>query len=145
MSSRYSTNIKKEEFIERFIEVCGSSHPAEIARLLNISYQAAKNYIEGRLPDSSVLLTISECTPYSIHWLLTGQGEKIVGDAPKRDTEIFTDEMRAFIRRECLAVINEVLGEHTTTAPPKVVILTPEKIKEEKVIGEPINYPAERK
>ena len=145
MSSKNLTNVTKSAFVERLVEVCESSQPAEIARLLNVSYQAAKNYLEGRLPDTSVLLTISKRTPFSIHWLLTGQGEKIVKIDLEKDTEIFSDEMRAFVRRECLAVINEVQIKNTNTAPPKVVVLSPEKIKEEKVIGEPITYPAERK
>lgn len=145
MSSKNLTNVKKNDFVHRLTEVCGSAQPAEIARLLNVSYQAAKNYLDGRLPDSHVLLTISERTPYSIHWLLTGQGEKFVENAQTNDEEAFSDEMRTFVRRECFLVINEVFGEHTNTAPPKIVVLSPENIKEEKVIGEPITYPVKQK
>ena len=143
MSSRNLTNVENSEYVARFIEVCGSSQPAAIARLLNISYQAAKNYLQGRLPDSNVLLTVSERTSYSIHWLLTGQGAKFVENVQNKDTKIFSDEMQALVRRECLAVINEVLSEYTNTAPPKVVVLSPEQIREEKVIGEPTFSPVE--
>ena len=68
--------IEKNRFVERFVEICGTSEPARVQRLLNISYQAAKNYLLGRLPDATVLKAIAEKTPYSIHWLLTGNGEK---------------------------------------------------------------------
>jgi hypothetical protein len=76
---RPSNNSTRTEFVERFIEVCGTSEPSKVQKLLDVSYQAAKNYLQGRLPDSYVLKTISERTPYSINWLLTGQGEKFAG------------------------------------------------------------------
>lgn len=96
----------KNEFIDRFVEVCGTSEPVKIQRLLDVSYQAAKNYLLGRMPDSFVLRTITERTPYSINWLLTGQGEKLIAaardDADSRQSE-FTDDSEsrsdAFVQR----------------------------------------------
>ena len=124
--------IEKNKFIERFIEICGTSEPARVQRLLNISYQAAKNYLLGRLPDATVLKAIAEKTPYSIHWLLTGNGEKLVfGETPK-DTTILTDQIRTLIRQECVEVINEMLGSQVTTQP-KVVVLQSDKLRSEKV------------
>ena len=123
-------------FSERFIEVCGSSQPVEIAQLLNISYQAAKNYLQGRLPDSNTLRTISEKTNYSINWLLTGEGEKFVKNAVNKDTLILTDQMRTFVRQTCLEVISEVLSNQNISAGQKVVVLTSENIKEEKIMDE---------
>ena len=125
-----------QDFVDRFTEVCGTSQPAKIAQMLNISYQAAKNYLHGRLPDSSVLKTIAETTPYSINWLLTGQGEKYVESAAERDTLRLSDQMRAFIRRECLEVIGELLADQKDQAPAKVFVLTSENIKEEKIMDE---------
>ncbi len=136
MSSKKVEILKDIGFIERFIEVCGSSHPAEIAQLLNISYQAAKNYLEGRFPDSKTLRTISEKTSYSINWLLTGEGAKFVKDAVNEDTLILTDQMRAFVRQICLEVISEVLSNQNNSAGQKVVVLTSENIKEEKIMDE---------
>lgn len=144
MSSKNLTKVEEAEFIKRLIEVCGSSQPAEIARLLNVSYQAAKNYLLGRLPDTNVLLTISERTPYSLHWLLTGRGAKLAEDIEKKGKEVFSDEMRAFVRRECLAVLNEISSGQTSIVPPKIVVLSPEKIKEEKVMGKPVTFPVEQ-
>ena len=125
-----------QDFVDRFTEVCGTSQPAKIAQMLNISYQAAKNYLHGRLPDSSVLKTIAETTPYSINWLLTGRGGKYVEPIAEQDTLRSSDQMRAFIRRECLEVIGELLADQKDQAPAKVFVLTSENIKEEKIMDE---------
>jgi transcriptional regulator with XRE-family HTH domain len=74
MSNTASTFVKG--FILRLKEALGTEEPAEIARGLGISYQAAKNYLEGRLPSAEVLTVIAEQTDYSLNWLLTGQGAK---------------------------------------------------------------------
>lgn len=129
-------NIENSDFIERFIEVCGSSQPAQVSRLLNISYQAANNYLNGRFPDTKVLLAVSEQTPYSIHWLLTGKGKKIVGKARKEITPILTDEMKAFIRAICVEVVNQSAVVQKENSQTKTVILTSDNIKSEKVKNE---------
>jgi predicted transcriptional regulator len=136
MSSKKLKISENNDFIERFIEVCGSSQPMEIKQLLNISYQAAKNYLQGRLPDSKVLKTISEQTSYSINWLLTGQGEKFVKTPSKSDTLILSDQMRRLVRQECMEVISEVLSSQNDSAQQKTVVITSNNIKEEKVIDE---------
>ena len=100
MSSKDTHNQENTEFIERFIEVCNTAQAAEIARLLNISYQAAKNYLQGRLPKPSVLISISENTPYSIHWLLTGKGEKFVsGESPVKKKSLTEEEKKLIKER----------------------------------------------
>ncbi|HVE57240.1 MAG TPA: helix-turn-helix domain-containing protein [Pyrinomonadaceae bacterium] len=136
MSSKKTSILKNFSFVERFIEVCGSSQPNNVAQLLNISYQAAKNYLQGRLPDSKVLKTISEKTPYSINWLLTGQGEKFVKDSITRDTVILSDQMETFVRQICLEVIGEVLSNRNDSSQQKVIVLTSDNIKEEKILDE---------
>ena len=141
MSSNKITIIKNLDFVERFEEVCGSSQPADVARFLNISYQTAKNYLQGRLPDSNVLRIISERTPYSIHWLLTGRGEKFAEiNKEKRDTDILSDALRTFIRRECTKIVGELLNNQkqpdAVIPQTRVVVLTPDKVKEEKVLDE---------
>lgn len=141
MSRRNLTYTENNNFVDRLIEVCGTSKTAEISRLLDVSYQAAKNYLQGRLPDSNVLLTISERTPYSIHWLVTGEGKKFVEINEEKDRVVFTDEMRAFIRRECLDLINEALDKPKEQVNPKVVVLSSNKIKEEKVMDVPVALP----
>lgn len=131
---------EKNIFIERFIEVCGTSEPAKIQRLLDISYQAAKNYLQGRMPDSYVLKTIALRTPYSINWLLTGVGEKLISVSPavaksqpllSEDTPVTARQVRALVREECVEVINELLGRGETQQ--KVVVLPSGSVKSEKV------------
>lgn len=125
---------EKFQFITRFVEVCGTSEPAKIQRLLNISYQAAKNYLRGRLPDAAVLRTIAERTPYSIHWLLTGHGEKLVGSAESgiQDTPLTARQVRDLVRVECVEVINELMRSRESTQQ-KVVVLPSDSVKSEKV------------
>ena len=123
---------EKKVFIERFIEVCGTAEPAKIQRLLDISYQAAKNYLQGRLPDSYVLRTIAQRTPYSINWLLTGVGEKLVATPVEVDTPLSARQIRDLIRSECVEVINEILGSREATQQ-KVVVLQSGSLKSEKV------------
>src|SRR6476661_5551002 len=101
LSSLKTSNSHIDNFVVRLIEVCGTAQPADIQRLLNISYQAAKNYLDGRVPDTKVLLQIAEKTPYSIHWLLTGKGEKLAEPALE-DTPVLSDQMRELIRQECV-------------------------------------------
>jgi len=128
---------EKDTFVSRFIEVCGTSEPAKIQRLLDISYQAAKNYLQGRLPDSSVLRTVAERTPYSLNWLLTGKGEKFVSEDPAENTPLLAHQIRDLVRKECVEVINELLGSRDLTQQ-KVVVLQSESLKSEKV-KEPSN------
>lgn len=123
---------EKKVFIERFTEVCGTSEPAKIQRLLDISYQAAKNYLQGRLPDSYVLRTIAQRTPYSINWLLTGDGEKFVSAPVAEDAPLTARQIRNLIRSECVEVINEILGSREATQQ-KVVVLQSGSLKSEKV------------
>lgn len=134
--------MKNSEFKERFIEVCGTSQPREIAEMLEISYQAAKNYLTGRLPSSNVLCIISDKTIYSVHWLLTGEGEKFVENRQKKSKLLLTDEMRAFVRHECIEVFNELLGKFDITPLQKIVVLTSDNIKEEKVAEESVAHSA---
>jgi hypothetical protein len=123
---------ERKVFIERFTEVCGTSEPAKIQRLLDISYQAAKNYLQGRLPDSYVLRTIAQRTPYSINWLLTGEGEKLVSSPAEEVTPLSARQIRDLIRSECVEVINEILGSREATQQ-KVVVLQSGSLKSEKV------------
>jgi hypothetical protein len=129
---------EKNNFIARFVEVCGTSEPAKIQRLLDISYQAAKNYLQGRLPDSYVLRTIAQRTPYSIHWLLTGEGDKLVFTGPQEDTPLTARQIRDLVRIECGKVINEMMGSRE--AQQKVVVLQSDSLKSEKV-KEPLTVP----
>jgi hypothetical protein len=123
------------QFAVRFIEACGTSHPVKIQQLLNISYQAAKNYLDGRVPEPQILMIIAEKTPYSIHWLLTGRGKKFVDHDPGPDTPVLSRQMEESVRRICVEVINDFSGRQTA-AQPKVVVLQSGKVLSEKVMQE---------
>jgi|SRR3954464_13763171 hypothetical protein len=129
MSSTIGKIIKNKRFVERLIEACGTAEPAQISRLLNISYQAAKNYLSGdRYPSTDKLLIIGERTEYSIHWLLTGNGKKFVDGDITVDTPRLPDGAEAFVRKVCVEVINETFGSQ-----PRIVVLPPASLREEKV------------
>lgn len=138
MSSRKKQIIKNNQFVSRFIEVCGSSQPAEISKKLGISYQAAKNYLSGRLPEPHILISISEKTGYSIHWLLTGEGRKYIDESFRNEAEIFLSNVEKNVDPTFLRRLNQFFYEdaskirHTNTTPPKTVTLTPDKVKNEK-------------
>jgi hypothetical protein len=124
--------MKKTEFAARLIEACGTREPAEISRLLGISYQAAKNYLEeGRYPKAEILIVIAERTGCSIYWLLTGKGNKYIDLSRHESTPLPTGHDEAFVRRVCVEVINETFGEQ-----PKVVVLPPASLREEKAADE---------
>lgn len=144
MSRRKAVNTENFKFVERLIEACGTAKPANIARMLNVSYQAAKNYLQGRMPDSSVLLVISQRTSYSIHWLVTGEGKKFVENTRSEDRPLLTDEMRAFIRLECLDLINELGLQTKESSSRKVVVLSSEEIMQEKVLEDSIAFSANK-
>ena len=135
MSSTKLTPAKNTEFVARFVEACGTHEPARIQRLLNISYQTAKNYLLGRMPQADVLITIADRTSYSLDWLLTGRGKKIIERASSEDTPVLTGQMEAFVRRICVEVINEMNGRQETSQP-KVVVLQSSELMSEKVMDE---------
>lgn len=124
--------IKQSDFVSRFVEICETSEPAKIQRLLNISYQTAKNYLQGRIPQSDVLISISQKTSCSIDWLLTGRGKKFIDDTSMQDTPILSRQIKDLIRSTCVEVINEMNGSKKT-AQPKVVVLQSSELMSEKV------------
>lgn len=136
MSSEKIQIEKKNSYVERLIEIFETKQPVELAQLLDISYQAARNYLNGRLPDANVLLRIAEKTPYSVHWLLTGEGEKFILKQDNLNTLILSDQMKAFVRQECLEVFNEIFKKQNENMQEKIVKLTSSQIKAEKKVSE---------
>ncbi len=132
MSREKSTIVENHDFVARFVEACGTSKTAEIAQTFDISYQAAKNYLAGRLPEPSVLINISKSTSFSIHWLLTGKGPKFV--ASNNSSEMLTDGMKTLIRNECERILADVLGSQVDKE--KVIVLSLKDIKEERLLDE---------
>ena len=126
---------KNSAFTARFIEACGSAEPSKVRLLLNISYQAAKNYLNGRLPQTEVLITIAERTSCSIGWLLAGRGKKFLDGPSPQDTPISTGQFDELVRRVKVEVINEMSGSQNAGGP-RIVRLQPSELMSEKVLDD---------
>lgn len=127
----------QDDFGSRFAEACGTSEAARIQRLLNISYQAAKNYLNGRLPDPRVLLTIAERTPYSLHWLLTGQGEKFSLPSNPEDTLPLARQISFLIKQEVEDAVAQAMTKFPAEAGSRRIVLNPEDVLSEAVRDQP--------
>ena len=131
------------EFASRFADICGSSEAAKVQRLLNIPYQSAKNYLNGRLPQAEVLILISERTGCSIDWLLTGRGKKFLSGHATPDTPLSAGQI-ASVRSICVEVINEMNG-NTGPAQPRIVRLQSSELMSEKVPDEAVTSTGRRR
>lgn len=136
-------NKQRDEFRRRFIAVCGTSNARVISEYLGISYQAAKNYLNGRLPESKVLIRIAEKTPCSLHWLLTGEGEKYVDFKSKSEAELLATVLSDLADTKTLRKIFEVLSEEqirlasgrveeSSASSPRIFKIRKDTIHEEK-------------
>ena len=119
-----STTVENTAFIGRFIEALGTDEPAVVQRKLGIPYQSAKNYLQGRLPASDVLIVISEKTGVSIHWLLTGNGTKWV----KKGNEI-GEESPVYLGEKEREIIQELALEKGQAFDEQVRDLVLEALK----------------
>ena len=133
MSSKELTIIEKKEFVKRFAEVCGTSEPAGIARLLEISYQAARNYLDGRIPEAPILLVIAEKTPYSLHWLLTGRGERFADNTENAEEKLFLEKLRNASKEGCTLAIQEAISGNQEIISGKTIILDNAKVENRKI------------
>lgn len=88
-------------FGERVSRAFDTKKPAVIAKRLAITYQGARNYLDGKMPSIEKLVQISDSTGYSIHWLLTGEG-------PERLAERRRDESEPEEARGTQALIEEL-------------------------------------
>ena len=74
---------------QRLLSAYNLPELGELARYLEISYQTIQHYFIGRTPiPSALLLRFSEDTHISIHWLLTGKGEKHPGVSQTQSQQI---------------------------------------------------------
>jgi transcriptional regulator with XRE-family HTH domain len=73
--AKISMPVEPLDIARRLAAFLGTAEPAEVARKIGIPYQSAKNYLEGRVPDTKALLKFKNSTGVSIDWLLTGEGE----------------------------------------------------------------------
>ncbi len=132
MSSKELTITEKKDFVKRFAEVCGTSEPAGIARLLEISYQAARNYLDGRIPEGLILLVIAEKTPYSLHWLLTGRGERFADNTENAEEKLFLEKLRDASKEGCTLAIQEAISGNQEIIAGKTIVLDTAKVRIER-------------
>jgi len=79
-------------------------------------------------------MILSERTSCSLDWLLTGRGKKFLDIDRQADTPLPTGQMESFVRRICVEVINEKIGENAILL--KTVKLPSSEIMSEKVLDE---------
>ncbi|KAK0039536.1 helix-turn-helix domain-containing protein [Biomphalaria pfeifferi] len=113
MSIATSTNCLKishvipvSSFGDRLKEAFGTEQIPEIAKRLNVTYQAAKNYVEGRIPPADKLVEISNSTNCSIHWLLTGNGKPTISKTDEVE-KIKIDKLIDFLEEDEIKDIEE--------------------------------------
>lgn len=81
-----------DEFRLRLNKVFDNATMAEIARQLNLPHATVRNYFQGRLPATEVLIKIANETGVSLNWLLLGKGEMYAGDVPPITIGRFLEE-----------------------------------------------------
>lgn len=72
-----------KDFILRLNRAFDHESMADVARRLGIPHATVRNYYQGRLPASDVLIKIANETNVSLNWLLIGTGDMYVGQTPK--------------------------------------------------------------
>ncbi len=98
----------------------------EVARRVGVSYQKLQHYFIGRTPIPTVLLLrLSADTRVSIHWLLTGEGEKYPGinQAQSQQLGKQLDERRAKQRDifDLVTQFNELPGPEKIALSNQIV------------------------
>jgi hypothetical protein len=108
---------RNPEFGERLKQAFGGASVEEIRSRLGLqSYNGARNYLLGRVPEWDKLVRISEITGCSVHWLLTGEGPMRFGDA--------VEGMSMADMREFLLDQVRILGDARDLAEEKLLEVT---------------------
>jgi chromosome partitioning protein len=97
---------KRSPFGYRLKEAFKEIPNKEIAKKLGVSNSAVTTYMLGRIPSAEMLTQISHLTGCSIHWLITGAGEKFV------DLEISSSKKKA----HTILIANDKGGATRTTS-----------------------------
>ncbi len=88
-------------FGERLLDIFGDVPKGNIAKVLGVKPSAVTNYLQDRVPDGDKLKRISDFTNCSIHWLITGEGEKYLNSNKQINLdETFRAVVREIIREE---------------------------------------------
>ena len=73
-STENATHVILTTFPERLKAIFPGLTVAEIARKLEIPHATVRNYFNGRLPATDILIKLADETSVSLTWLLTGKG-----------------------------------------------------------------------
>jgi DNA-binding phage protein len=76
-----SQESKYPDLFNRILEACQVKNANQAAVKLGLNRKSVYQWRDGGLPEIDTLLEISRQTKHSIHWLLTGKGERLVGDS----------------------------------------------------------------
>lgn len=110
-------------FPERLREAFRDASNTEIARRLKKSDAAVSNYMSGRVPPWPTMIEISAETGCSIHWLITGEGPKLVDEgraaATRPPDQAGVEENKFFSQRERRAICR--LAAESRVAPDEKV------------------------
>lgn len=85
-------SVEKDSVFARILNAFNAKTATEVADRLGISPQAVSKWNNDGGMKFTTLNLISEQTGVSIHWLLTGQGEKYVGETVTNVTKSVASE-----------------------------------------------------
>ncbi len=92
-----------KDFVERLNKAFENDTMADVARRLGIPHATVRNYYQGRMPASEVLIKIAYETGVSLNWLLMGVGDMYVAHRPPIGLGKFIEEKIAEMIDEKLA------------------------------------------
>ncbi len=118
--------MEKNTFGQRFRIAFGNAKNAEIARKMDVSEAAIKNYVAGRVPDAEKLLLIKALTNCNLDWLLTGAEQASLPAREPSLEDVFDRRMRDIVREEIANLRSEISEpEEDVTIEPAEMILAP--------------------
>jgi len=87
--------IKKDTIYQRILEVTDSPKAVKLSKMLNVSEQTISQYKnKASFPSIETVARASELSGASIHWLLTGEGEKFVDGNVINPTNLLVSSTR---------------------------------------------------
>lgn len=93
-----------KEFIGRLNRAFDYGSMADVSRRLGIPHATVRNYYQGRMPASDVLIKIANETNVSLNWLLIGTGDMYAGQTPKVG-------LGRFIEDRIVEIVDERIAE----------------------------------
>lgn len=138
-----------EEFTDRLKRAFGYATMAEIARQLEVPHATIRNYFNGRLPASDVLIKIANETNVSLSWLLAGKGEMYISGATADIGRLIDERIDALIERK-LSQRSGVQDLGTVDSPKPFDVAEsvkkygdPERVMSEWFRHDGVEYPAD--